>query len=177
MVLPNFFEMHLFGVNDQETYDKTINFWSDVYGFKMPSLRRSVINDAQILKIPAECVVTDQFLFKEIDCVKCTVEEVSRFEKEFSLKVNKDTTLTGIGSSFETYFNDSQLGFKSEFSTNCFNTTTHWQQTLFQFDKPVDVKKDSLVNGKIFCYKNPEYLRSYIVILEIFGKTYKYKVE
>ena len=90
---------------------------------------------------------------------------------------------------------------KSTFSTNSFNTTTHWQQTLFQFEEPVAVKKginhlfhvvysvsinfnllnyifqDSLIKGKISCYKNPEYLRSYIVVLDVFDRIYKYKVE
>lgn len=141
MVLPNFFEMHLFGVEDQEHYKNTVDFWSDVYGFKMPTLKRTVLNDAQVYTIPKECVVTDAFLFKEIDCLRCTTEEISSFEKEFSLRINNDTFLTGIGSSFETYFNDQQLEFKSEFSTNSFNTPTHWQQTLFQFDTPVEVKK------------------------------------
>lgn len=177
IVLPNFFEMHLFAVNDEEHFSKTITFWQDVYGFKMPTLQRSVIKDAQIITIPAESVVSDSFLFKEIDCLRCTVESVSKFEKEFELTINKDTQLTGIGSSFETFFNDCQLKSKSEFSTNSFNTTTHWQQTLFQFDESVSVKKDSVVKGKITCYKNPDYLRSYIVILDVFNKVYKYKVE
>merc|ERR1739848_696237 len=107
----------------------------------MPTLQNSVIKDAQITTIPAESIVSDSFLFKEIDCSRCTVEEVSRFEKDFQLTINKDTILTGIGSSFETFFNDSQLEFKSRFSTDSFNTSTHWQQTLFQFDEPVSVRK------------------------------------
>lgn len=157
MVLPNLFEMHLFAVNDAEHFDKTVTFWSDVYGFKMPSLKEAVIRDAQIITIPSECVVSDQVMFKEIDCLNCSVEQVSRFEKEFTLKISADTELTGIGSSFETYFNDQQLAWKSEFSTNAFNKTTHWQQTLFQFDQKMSVKKGkfefiltSLTNWWIF---------------------------
>ncbi len=104
--------MQLFGVSDQEHYNKTIHFWSDVYGFKMPSLKNAVIKDAQIITIEKDSVVTDFFLFKNIDCLKCTSEEISSFDAEFCLKVNQDTTLTGIGSSFETYFNDNQLEVK-----------------------------------------------------------------
>ena len=106
--------MHLFGVNDEEHHNKTVGFWSDVYGFKMSSLRKSVIKDAQIITIEKEAVVTDMFLFKSIDCLTCTTEQISSFDAEFCLRVNKDSLLTGIGSSFETFFNDEQLEVKVE---------------------------------------------------------------
>ena len=101
--------MHLFGVSDKEHYEKSITFWSDVYGFKMPSLKQAVIKDAQIVTIPEESVVTNSFMFKEIDCLRCIPEEISSFDYDFCLEVKKDTVLTGLGSSFETYFNDSKL--------------------------------------------------------------------
>ena len=34
LVLPNHCLMHLFAISDMERYNKTINFWKDVYGFK-----------------------------------------------------------------------------------------------------------------------------------------------
>lgn len=177
MVLPNLFDMHLFGVSDFEHYNKTVNYWSDVYGFKMPTLKKSVLKDAQVVTIPEECVASDMFKFKEIDCNKCTVEEVSQFEVDFSLKISKDTQLTGIGSSFDCFFNDEHLEYKSSFSTSPFHTVTHWQQTLFQFESPIEVKKDMVVNGKLTAFKNPEYRRSYVVILNVFDNIYKYHVE
>lgn len=108
--------MHLFGVSDFEHYNKTVNYWSDVYGFKMPTLKKCVLKDAQVVTIPEECVASDMFKFKEIDCNKCTVEEVSQFEVDFSLKISKDTQLTGIGSSFDCFFNDEHLEYKVNLS-------------------------------------------------------------
>ena len=176
-ILPNHFEMNLFGVSDLEMYEKTIGYWSNVYGFKMNVMKHNVVKDTQVTTIPAECLVTDLFKFKEIDCLKCTTEEISKFEADFLLKINKDCLLTGIGSSFDTFFNQKALENHSSFSTSPFHTTTHWQQTLFQFDTPFDMKKGDILNGKITCYKNLEYQRSYIVILNVFGKIFKYKVE
>jgi protein arginine N-methyltransferase 3 len=109
IVLPNFFEMHLFAVHDPETHQKTVQFWSDVYGFKMSCMKRIVVNDTQVLTLNKEHVVSDMFKFKEIDCMNCTVEDVATFESEFELKIDQDTQLTGIGSSFETYFNHEML--------------------------------------------------------------------
>lgn len=107
--------MHLFGVSDKEHYEKSITFWSDVYGFKMPSLKQAVVKDAQIITIPEESVVTNSFMFKEIDCLRCTTEEISSFDYDFCLEVKEDTVMTGLGSSFETYFNDFQLEAKVRF--------------------------------------------------------------
>jgi protein arginine N-methyltransferase 3 len=104
--------MHLFGVCDEQTHDDKIKFWSDVYGFKMSCMRKLVVNDAQVLTLEPEHVVTDLFQFKEIDCMTCTVADVAKFQKEFVLNVEKDTVLTGIAASFDTYFNHSQLGYK-----------------------------------------------------------------
>jgi protein arginine N-methyltransferase 3 len=133
--------MHLFGVCDKQTHDEKIKFWSDVYGFRMSCMRRLVVNDAQVLTLEPEHVVTDLYNFKEIDCMTVTVPEVSKFQTEFVLNVKEDTALTGIAASFDTFFNHEKLGFKSSFSTSPFHKTTHWQQTLFQLEEPVNVKK------------------------------------
>lgn len=109
LVLPNFFEMHLFGVNDSKTHDHKIKFWSNVYGFKMNCMRNTVATDGQVLTIEPESVVTDLFKFKEIECLKCRVDDISEFENDFVLSVKHDTNLTGLAVSFDTFFNHSSL--------------------------------------------------------------------
>jgi protein arginine N-methyltransferase 3 len=133
--------MQIFGVNDVQTLEKNVNYWSDVYGFKMNCMKKFVLQDAQIMNIKSDNVVTDLQLIKSIDCQKCTVKDVSEFCTKFSLKVKNDTQLTGLGVSFNIDFNADGLESKVSFSTDPFNTCTHWQQTYFQLDKPVDVKK------------------------------------
>ena len=109
VVLPNLFDMHLFAVSDLETYNKTINFWSDVYGFKMNVMKRVVCKDAQVQFIDKEKVVSEMFKFKEIDCMNVKVDDISKFSTDFSLKISQDCQLTGIGSSFDTFFNHQSL--------------------------------------------------------------------
>lgn len=112
IVLPNFFEMHLFGVSDLDTYDRTISFWSDVYGFKMNTMKRTVCIDAQVQKIDSKNIVSNQFKFKEINCMNITTEDIQEFSTNFEIKINKDCDLTGIGSSFDTFFNHFSLESK-----------------------------------------------------------------
>lgn len=112
IVLPNLFEMHLFAVNDHETYDRTIKFWSDVYGFKMNTMKKTVSKDAQIQVIDKQRVVSDLVVFKEIDCMKIGVADIKEFSTNFEIKINQDCNLTGIGSSFDTFFSHSSLTSK-----------------------------------------------------------------
>jgi protein arginine N-methyltransferase 3 len=107
--------MHLFALSDMEFYEKKLKFWSDVYGFKMSTMKQIVLKDAQIDTFKSDDVVSDVFKFKEIDCSTCTLKDINKFEAKFSLKINKDCELTGIGSSFDTFFNHPSLKEKVSF--------------------------------------------------------------
>ncbi len=110
--------MHLFALSDMEFYEKKLKFWSDIYGFKMSNMKQIVAKDAQIDTFKTEDVVSDLFKFKDIDCSTCTLNDISKFEAHFSLKISKDCKLTGIGSSFDTYFN--HVSLKEKVSYLCF---------------------------------------------------------
>lgn len=134
--------MDLFAVSDQKTFDNTLSFWSNVYGFKMNSMRESVRYDGQVMVIEPNCVVSDSVKFKIIDCMSVQLDELARFEADFELNITSDCDLTGLGSSFDTYFNHPALvNQKVSFSTSPNHKPTHWQQTLFQFDKTYKVEK------------------------------------
>lgn len=101
--------MEIFGVCDTHTYEKNINFWSNVYGFKMNCMKKHVLKDAQIMTIKSDDVITDAELINSIDCQNNDLHDVSQFESKFSLNVNKDSKLTGLGVSFNTNFNSKAL--------------------------------------------------------------------
>jgi hypothetical protein len=90
----------------------SFKFWSDVYGFKMNIMKQFVVKDAQVLTLNKDLVVTDLFKLKEIDCMTVRADEVAKFESEFTLNANRDTYFTGIGSSFDTFFNHDLLDNK-----------------------------------------------------------------
>lgn len=104
--------MDLFAVSDLKTFNNTISYWSDVYGFKMNSMRESVRYDAQVMVVEPDCVVSDAFKFKTIDCMTVRTEQLAKFDAHFELVITADCELTGIGSSFDTYFNHAALDNK-----------------------------------------------------------------
>lgn len=101
--------MELFAVSDPKTFANTISFWSNVYGFKMNSMRESVRYDAQVMIVEPSCVVSDAPKFKTIDCTSVATSELARFDAPFELTIASTCELTGIGASFDTYFNHSSL--------------------------------------------------------------------
>lgn len=109
--------MHLFAVSDLETYANKISYWSDVYGFKMNAMRESVRHDAQVLVLEPSCVASKLFKFKEIDCMQVQADELNKFNVPFELKITSDCDLTGIGASFDTFFNHSSLSEKVYFDS------------------------------------------------------------
>ena len=44
--------MHLFAISDEDRCEKTIDFWQDVYGFKMSCMKESVLIEASVEVVP-----------------------------------------------------------------------------------------------------------------------------
>lgn len=109
--------MHLFAVSDVEIFEDKISFWSNVYGFKMNSMTEIVRHDAQVLTLESSSVKSEMFKFKEIDCSTVRCEDLNKFSSSFELTISEDCELTGIGTSFETYFNSSSLENKVGFNS------------------------------------------------------------
>jgi hypothetical protein len=170
-------EMEIFGVSDSQFYDNNINYLSNVYGFSMNTMKKYVLQDAQVIDIKDENVITDLKVFKSIDCGKCSVADVSQSTSHFTLNIKKNCEITGLGVSFKTHFNHDMLKNKVEFHTNPFHESTHWKQTYFQFDKPINVKEGDKIDGSIEWSKNPNYTRSYLVKLNVYGNSFNYKVQ
>jgi hypothetical protein len=98
---------HLTGMNHD---GQSLNsHQTSVYGFKMNSMRQSVLKDAQVRTIDASSVFTDLVEIKRLDLATCTLSDVAQFKSVFRLKATRDAMLTGFGVSFETHFDHGSL--------------------------------------------------------------------
>ena len=50
LILPNVCNISIFAISDQERYGKTIDYWKNVYGFKMSCMKEPVLTEASIGK-------------------------------------------------------------------------------------------------------------------------------
>ncbi|XP_078583322.1 protein arginine N-methyltransferase 3-like isoform X2 [Branchiostoma floridae x Branchiostoma japonicum] len=164
-VYPDRCTISLVAIGDTKMHSNRVAFWDDVYGFKMTCMRSDVTKEGSVEEIDPETVMSEPSLIRMVDCCSVSVAELD-FTADFSLKATRDGTCTGIGGYFDIVF-EKDCTNKVYFSTapNCMKT--HWKQTLFLLEKPVDMKQGDLMSGKISVKKNKKDPRALVVRIEI----------
>ncbi|XP_047515236.1 protein arginine N-methyltransferase 3 [Pieris napi] len=170
LLLPNKCNISLVANGDVDTHKKLIEFWSDVYGYKMNCMKSEVVREATIDVVSFEHVLSEPCVVKEIDINTCTIN-VMNFESEFKLVVNKDGHLTSLVGYFDTFF---ELPENVSFTTGPHKTPTHWKQTVFFFKDCKQVSKGDVIQGKIICTRQKTDVRSLSVEIQLFGKVHRY---
>ena len=63
-VYPDHFTMKIVGISDPELRKSKLEFWDDVYGFKMSCMKSSVSDEVNVRLVKNELVVTEQAIIK-----------------------------------------------------------------------------------------------------------------
>merc|ERR1711964_664917 len=87
-------------------------------------------------------------------------EDFEETTSNFNFTFARDGTFTG----FAMYFD---VGFTADFglSTSPFKPTTHWNQTIFLFDKKTKVEKGTALTGLVHISRNKTYRRHFRVTI------------
>jgi len=172
-VQPSRCSIHVCAVSDPVRYSQVVEFWGDVYGYKMSCMKAPVLGEANVEVVPEEFVVSSQAKVLELDINKCSVED-TEFSTNFTLEVTKDCEVTAILGYFDTFFD---LPNPVMFSTGPCATPTHWKQTIFYLSEKVSCKQNQKLDGKIICKRMKTDARALKVSLELDGKVYRYTVD
>jgi len=172
-VQPSRCSIHLQAVSDPSRYQQVVEFWGDVYGYKMSCMKEPVLGEANVEVVPDQCVVSSQAKVLELDMNKCSVED-TEFNTSFTLEVTKDCEVTAILGYFDTFFD---LPNPVMFSTGPCATPTHWKQTIFYLSEKLSCKQNQKINGRIICKRMKTDARALKVSLELDGKVYRYTVD
>ncbi|XP_013168439.1 PREDICTED: protein arginine N-methyltransferase 1 [Papilio xuthus] len=170
ILLPNQCNISLVANGDIDTHKKLINFWSDVYGYKMNCMKSEVVREASVEVVDSKNVISEPCIVKNIDINTCNIKVVD-FTSPFELCITRDGFMTSLIGYFDTFFN---LPTSVSFSTGPHVTPTHWKQTLFYFKDCKEVKKGDIIKGTITCSRLKTDVRGLLVQIDIFGKTHKY---
>lgn len=170
LLLPNRCNISLVANGDIDTHKKLIEFWSDVYGYKMNCMKSEVVREASIDIVASKNIISEPYIVKEVDINTCTTD-VMDFTSEFTLKILKDSFFTSIVGYFDTFFD---LPNSISFSTGPHVTPTHWKQTVFHFRDCKGVKQGDVIHGTIICSRQKTDVRALSVQINIFGKNHKY---
>lgn len=169
-LLPNKCNISLIGHGDLKFHSKYIQFWNDVYGFNMSGMINEILREPVIEIMDPKGTLTAPTVIVEYDLNTVDLN-YSNFSFNFKMKCLKDGTLTSFVGYFDIFFD---LENNVEFSTGPESTPTHWKQVAFLLDKPVKVKKDEIIDGKIACIRSKNCARSLDIKISVFNKEYKY---
>eukprot|EP00088_Acartia_fossae_P030332 TRINITY_DN3130_c0_g1_i1.p1 TRINITY_DN3130_c0_g1~~TRINITY_DN3130_c0_g1_i1.p1 ORF type:complete len:566 (+),score=127.74 TRINITY_DN3130_c0_g1_i1:27-1724(+) len=173
-MIPNRTTISLAAISDEKRYGELLDFWDNVYGYKMKCMRAPILEEASVEVVPSASVCSEPALVLDLDLNTCSVED-TQFDTQFTLNITRDCNLTAIVGYFDTYFDLEEE--KVSFSTGPQATPTHWKQTIFYLPSRLSVKSGQQLTCKIVCKRMKCDSRALKVALTIDGQVYKYTVD
>ncbi|KAK3836245.1 MAG: S-adenosyl-L-methionine-dependent methyltransferase [Linnemannia gamsii] len=157
--------------NDESFLADSIDYWNDVYGFKMTTMKENVLREAVVDFVSPETLVTNTVTIKDLPHQTITVAGLD-FVSDFELVMQRDDNVSAFVGYFDTWFTrDGQdvpldVGISKDelkkhhlngFTTGPVYTRseeTHWKQTMFVLERPIALKKGDMIKGTFYCDKN-----------------------
>jgi hypothetical protein len=119
----------------------------------MKCMKQWVLSEPIVDPIDHQDILTNSCKFYDVDLETVTVGELD-FNSTFRLKVELDGIVHGFVSWFDCDF--SHGAKKITLSTSPYKKQTHWKQTVFYLEAPVDVLPGDLFEGNLNVTKAKE---------------------
>ncbi|XP_040190694.1 protein arginine N-methyltransferase 3 [Rana temporaria] len=174
-VYPDRCTISLVALCDPKKHAGKLAFWDDVYGFSMSCMKKAVLPETVVQVVKPDTVISQPFIIKDLNCLTTTVKELD-FSADFSLPITQDGMCTALAGYFDVFF-EKDCHTPVAFSTGPECTKTHWKQTVFLLEKPIDIKAGEILAGKIFVRKNRKDPRSLLITLTLDSATQTYIVQ
>lgn len=147
MIFPDRATLYVTAIEDRQYKDEKINWWDNVYGFDMSSIRKVAISEPLVDVVDPKQVVTNACLVKEVDIYTVKEEDLS-FSAPFHLSCRRNDYVHALVTFFNIEF--TKCHKRTGFSTAPEAPYTHWKQTVFYFDElDLTVKRGEEITGTI----------------------------
>ncbi|XP_076279077.1 arginine methyltransferase 3 [Lasioglossum baleicum] len=163
LLLPNRCTLSVVGSGDTKRYVELIDYWSNVYGFKMSCMKAEVIREPNIEICAVDELITNTVEIQRFDLYTETMEYMN-FSTSFELKVKKTGSLTAIVGFFDIFFD---LDNPVHFSTGPYSPPTHWKQTVFSLKEPISITEGDVLHCRVNCRRHTRDLRGLVIIIEV----------
>lgn len=165
LLFPDRAKLFITAIEDRAYKDRKINFWDDVYGFKMSCIKEVAISEPLVDNVDPKQIATGHCLVKEVNLNKVTIEDLT-FEVPFKLPAKKDEYIHAFMTYFTVDFTacHTPIGFSTSPEVNKF---THWKQTVFYFPDYIAVQRGEEIKGKFKMSPNETNRRDLDFELEI----------
>jgi len=144
MLFPDRATLFVAAIEDRQYKDDKINWWDNVYGFNMSSIREVAMTEPLVDVVEAKQVVTNSCLVKEVDLY--TVQKTDlNFKSPFHLQIRRNDYIHALIAYFNIEF--TKCHKRTGFSTAPEARYTHWKQTVFYLNDYLTVKSGEELIG------------------------------
>ena len=164
LLFPDRCSLFITAIEDRQYKDEKINWWDDVYGFDMSSIRKVAISEPLVDVVDPKQVVTNACLVKEVDLYTVCKADLE-FSSSFNLQVRRNDYIQALVTFFNVEF--TKCHKRIGFSTAPEAPYTHWKQTVFYFEDYMTVKKSEEVYGTFEMKPNPRNNRDLDFVIDI----------
>ncbi|KAJ1720404.1 hypothetical protein LPJ53_004955 [Coemansia erecta] len=191
LLAPSASYVYLTAISDAVYMRERVNYWDDVYGFRMSAMKPPVsdgVREADVDVVPPETVAATRALLTAIDHGTATAASLD-FASDFAIEATRDAQLHALLGYFDVAFSrtqdapgpgDAQLAASvyggtgdsthavpepaslwhhpespmAGFTTGPHGEATHWKQTIFVLDEPIDARCGDMIRGRFVCHKS-----------------------
>lgn len=151
LLFPDKATMFITAIEDEQYRDDKIDFWENVYGFKMSCIKQTALVEPLVDIADANQLIGGFAPILDIDLYTVTKEQLD-FKSTFEIPITQTDLCHAFIAHFDVEF--SKCLKKTGFSTSSKNTKTHWKQVVFYLEEPVACKKGETITGTISCTRN-----------------------
>lgn len=141
---PSHARMVIAAIEDSKYRKKKFDFWDNIYGFNYAPIKDWALLEPLVETVPEGQIITDDCIMIEFDLNKVTPEELS-FTAKFDLWAFKTEMMHAFVVWFDVFFRGGEK--EIELSTSPYSRSTHWSQTIFYLNEPIQIIGDEYVSG------------------------------
>lgn len=151
LIFPDKATLFISAIEDEEYKSDKIEFWNNVYGFDMSSIKKVALKEPLIDNIEEKSIISNSFPILNLDLLKVKKEDLS-FKKKFELSFRREDNLHAFICYFDITFSCCHKAVY--FSTGPGSKYTHWKQSIFYIEDVLSVRENEKIKGEISCSPN-----------------------
>lgn len=151
LMFPDKANMFILGIEDYEYRTAKIDWWDNVYGFKMSCIKKEALQEPLVDICSSNQVMTNSVLLKSFDLKTVKKEDLS-FVSPFTIRATRRDVCHAVVVYFTVEFTHGHV--KIILPTGPMNIETHWKQTVFYIPSPISMNARESIEGLFSIHSN-----------------------
>ncbi|KAK2718897.1 hypothetical protein QYM36_006042 [Artemia franciscana] len=147
-------------------YKNDINFWDNVYGFSMNSVKNSMmlskVSKPQILDVASDDILSEPVVIAEFDLAWMDPYDLQCFSSRKFISISKTGKHHGLCIWFDVDFRFDHYQ-NVTLSTSPMAPSTHWKQTVLVLPSPSDVEEGDILGWEMTFKQDDKNKRHYLI--------------